>query len=79
MKVNLNSVQKTLNEKEYHFYYWINFLKEILKHVGDNSDSISTNQNRILEIKEMNKNKILWELSQSFKGEKFEKFEKQGD
>ena len=75
MKVNLNSVQKTLNEKEYHFHYRINFLKEIIKHVGDNSDSISTNQKLINKRNEQKQNSVRI-ISQSFKGEKFEK---QGD
>lgn len=75
MKINLNSVQNTLNEKEYHFHYWINFLKEILKHVGDNSDSTTTNQKLRNKRNEQKQNYVRI-ISQSLKGEKFEK---QGD
>lgn len=75
MKINLNSVQNTLHEKEYHFHYWINFLKEILKHVGDNSDSTTTNQKLRNKRNEQKQNYVRI-ISQSLKGEKFEK---QGD
>ena len=75
MKINLNSVQNTWNEKEYHFHYWINFLKEILKHVGDNSDSTTTNQ-KLRNKRNKQKQNYVRIISQSFKGEKFEK---QGD
>lgn len=75
MKINLNSVQNTLNEKKYHFHYWINFLKEILKHVGDNSDSTTTNQKLRNKRNEQKQNYVRI-IAQSFKGEKFEK---QGD
>lgn len=77
MKINLNSVQNTLKmREEYHFHYWINFLKEILKHVGDNSDSTTTNQKLRNKRNETKQNYVSRIISQSLKGEKFEK---QGD
>ena len=70
-----SKILKLQDEKEYHFHYRINFLKEIIKHVGDNSDSISTNQKLRNKRNEQKQNSVRI-ISQSFKGEKFEK---QGD